>query len=114
MGDRYQISDETKQILYRDANSLYGWAMSQMLPYHGIEMWHGHPDLYMDQLEDTLNFEDDSDIDYFIAVDLKNPDNAKEKIKKFPFAPEKTCVIKMILLSLSKKLNLIIIHEIKN
>ena len=29
MGDRHVQSDENKQILYIDANNLYGWAMSQ-------------------------------------------------------------------------------------
>ena len=32
MGDRHVQSDENKQILYIDANNLYGWAMSQYLP----------------------------------------------------------------------------------
>ena len=31
-GDRHVQSDENKQILYIDANNLYGWAMSQYLP----------------------------------------------------------------------------------
>ena len=31
MGDRYIQSDVNKQILYNDANNLYGWAMSQCL-----------------------------------------------------------------------------------
>ena len=38
-------------------------------------------------LEDIKNTPDDSDIGYFIEVDLKYPDNIKEKTKKFPFAP---------------------------
>ena len=37
-------------------------------------------------LKDTLNTPDDSDIGYFIEVDLKYPDNIK-KTKHFPFAP---------------------------
>ena len=32
-GDRYVKSDENKKILYKDPNSLYGWAMSENLPY---------------------------------------------------------------------------------
>ena len=28
MGDRYVQSDEKKKILYKDANNLFGWAMS--------------------------------------------------------------------------------------
>ena len=49
-------------------------------------MWHGHPDLYMNKLEETLNTPNDSDIGYFVEVDLKYPDNKKRK--NFPFAPE--------------------------
>ena len=29
MGDRYKKSVENKNIIYTDANNLYGWAMSQ-------------------------------------------------------------------------------------
>ena len=32
MGDRHVVSDVNKQILYIDANNVYGWAMSQYLP----------------------------------------------------------------------------------
>ena len=34
-----------------DATNLYGHSMIQPLPYDEIEMWHGHPDLYMNWLE---------------------------------------------------------------
>ena len=40
------------------------------------------------KLEEILNTPDDSDIVYFIEVDLNYPDNIKEKTKQFPFAPE--------------------------
>ena len=33
MGDRYVKSDESKKILYVDANNLYGHSMSEPLPY---------------------------------------------------------------------------------
>ena len=49
MGDRFVKSDENKKILYRDATNLYGHSMSQMLPFVEIEMWHGHPDLYLNK-----------------------------------------------------------------
>ena len=51
-------------------------------------MWHGHPDLYMNKLEEILITPDDSEIGYFIEVHLKYPDNIKEKTKHFPFCPE--------------------------
>ena len=88
MGDRYVISAENKKILYMDATNLYGHSMSQFLPYDGIEMWHGYPDKYWNWLEEILNTPDDSDIGYFVEVDLKYPDNIKEKTEHFPFCPE--------------------------
>ena len=58
MGDRYVRSDEIKKILYIDANNLYGWVMTQYLPYEDIEF---------DEnvlLENILKTPDDSDIGY--------------------------------------------------
>ena len=88
MGDRYVTSNENKKILYIDANNIYGHSMSQPLPYDEIQMWHGDPELYMNWLEEILNTSDDSDIGYFVEVDLRYPDNLKEKTKNFPFCPE--------------------------
>ena len=42
----------------------------------------------MNELEKTLNTPDDSDIGYFIDVDLIYPDEIKEKSDNFPFCPE--------------------------
>ena len=88
MGDRYVKSDEKKKLIYKDATNLYGHSMSQMLPYDDFEMWHGPPDLYTNWLEEMLKTPDDSDIGYFSEVDLKYPDEIKEKTKNFPFCPE--------------------------
>ena len=62
--------------------------MSQMLPYDEIEIWHCHPDRYMNWLEEILNTPDDKDFGNFIEVGLKHPDNIKEKTTSFPFCPE--------------------------
>ena len=88
MGDRYVKSDENKKILYVDANNLYGHSMGQRLPYDEIKMWHGHPDLYINWSEEIFSTPDDSEIGYFIEVNLRYPDNIKEKTKNFPFCPE--------------------------
>ena len=82
MGDRYVKSDDNKKILYIDANNLYGLAMSQYLPYDDIKFDNKV------KLDDILNTSDDSEIGYFVEVDLKYPDNIKEKTKYFPFCPE--------------------------
>ena len=88
MGDRYVKSDGNKKKLYMDATNLYGHSMPQILPYDEIEMWHGHPDNYWNWLEEVLTTSDNSDIGYFLEVDLKYPDKMKEKTKNLPFCPE--------------------------
>ena len=88
MGDRYVKSDDNKKIIYMDATNLYGYSMSQLLPFDENDMWHRHPDLYMNKLEEIINAPDDSDKGYFIEVDLKYPDDIEEKTTNFPFAPE--------------------------
>ena len=68
--------------MYIDANNLYGWAMSEYLPYDEI---------YFDKnvkLEAVLNIPDDREIGYFIVVDLKFPDNRKYYTKILPYTPE--------------------------
>ena len=80
MGDRYVESDESKKILYIDANYLYGHAMSQTLTYDEIK-FDGNV-----KLEGLLKTPDDSDIGYFDDIDLKNPDEIEEKTKCFPFS----------------------------
>ena len=62
--------------------------------YDEIEMWHGHLDLYMNKIEAILNTADDSDIGYFVEVDLKYHDNIKKKTKNFQFDPEKEVIPK--------------------
>ena len=81
MGDRYVKSDDNKKIIYIDANNLYGHSMSEPLPYDEIKFDNNI------ELEDILNTPDDSDIGYFIEVDLKYPDNIKQKTKNLPLAP---------------------------
>ena len=81
MGERYVRSDENKKILYVDSNNLYGHSMSQPLPFDEIKFDNNVT------LEDILLTPDDSDIGYFIEVDLIYPNNIKEKTKNFPFAP---------------------------
>ena len=77
-----------KKILLIDATNLYGHSISQPFLYDEIEMWHRHPDLHMNKLEESLITPDYSDIGYFVEVHLTYSDNIKEKAKNFPFRPE--------------------------
>ena len=75
MGDRYVESIDTENILYIDANNLFGHSMSQPLPFDEIKIGKNN------KLEDLLNTPDNSDIGNFVEVDLKYPENIKEKTK---------------------------------
>ena len=41
----------------------------------------------MNKLEEVSNTLGGSDIGYFVGVDLRYPDNIKEKTENFPFCP---------------------------
>ena len=96
MGDRHVQSDENKQILYIDANNLYGWAMSQYLPTGEFEILRLNPCNYTDNynleqlVEDLLQIPDDNEYGFFIECDLQYPAEIKEKTKTFPFCPYQT------------------------
>ena len=87
MGDRYVKSDKNKKILYGDANNLYGFAMSQTLPYDDIKF-----ETENVCLEEILNTPDYNDKGYFLEVDLEYPHNIRQKTKFFPFCPENKTV----------------------
>ena len=92
MGSRYVISDEDKKIFCVDANILNGWAMSEFLPYDEVKFDRNV------KLKNLLNTPDVSDTGFFIEVDLKYPDNIKEKTKHFPFAPEKKLIMMILVI----------------
>ena len=54
--------------------------MSQSVPFDEIEMWNGHPDQYMSELEEILKTPDDSDTGFFLEVDLRYPDIKKKEL----------------------------------
>ena len=82
MVDSYVLSHNTKNIVYVDADNLYGQFLSQLLPYDEMK-FDGNI-----ILEAILNTPDDSGTDYCVEVDLKQQDETKEKTKNFPFCPE--------------------------
>ena len=93
MGDRHVQSDENKQILYIDANNLYGWAMSQYLPtgdFKKIKLCCEYDSVLMNEIKDIFNTPDDNEFGYFIECNLEYPAETKEKTKNFPFCPYQT------------------------
>ena len=83
----YDEEIESPYLTYLDANSLYGWAMSQKLPVNGF-MWHN--DYLSDFSEDFIkNYNEDSDEGYFLEVGIEYPKELWSSHKDSPFFPER-------------------------
>ena len=67
-------------------NNLYGWAMSEYLPYGEFE-WLENIDEF-----DINSISEKSDTGYFLEVDLEYPDELHELHNDYPLAPEKLAV----------------------
>ena len=73
-------------IAYLDKNNLYGWSMSEYLPYREFK-WLKN----VDEL-DVMSINKKSDVGYFLKVDLKYPDELHDLHNDYPLAPEKLAV----------------------
>ena len=67
--------------------------MTEYLPYDEIKFIGGASVSQSDRdknvsIEDILNTPDDSDIGYFVEIDIKDSDNIKDKTRNFFFCPE--------------------------
>ena len=67
-------------MTYQDVNSLYSWAISQMLPLKGFKWTSSEIDI--------LNVPEDSELGYIIEVDLEYPKELHDKHNLYPLAPE--------------------------
>ena len=91
MGDRFVESNENKQILYIDANNLYGWAMSQYLPTGTLEKLYFPQQYELEQIVEDLRFiPDNNPYGFFIECDLEYPAEIREKTENFPLCPYQT------------------------
>ena len=73
-------------ITYLDMNNLYGWTMSEYLPYGGSKQLKNIDNF------DIMSISDRSPIGYILEVDLEYPDELHELHNDFPLAPEKLIV----------------------
>ena len=73
-------------LMYLDANNLYGWAMSQKLPVNGfkwVEKLSRFNEIFI------KNYNENSDIGYFLEVDIDYPEKLFNLHKDLPFLPER-------------------------
>ena len=82
----YDKNIESSYLTYLDANNLYGWAMSQKLPVNGF-MWYKY---LSDFSEDFIkNYDENSDVGYFLEVDVEYPKKLFASHNELPFLPER-------------------------
>ena len=80
----YNPNEESKHIIYLDANNLYGEAMSHKLPISGFK-WLPVEQMTYDKIMSYV----DNDIGYVLEVDLKYPEHLHDKHNDYPLAPER-------------------------
>ena len=85
LGLEYNPTEEEKHLLYWDANNLYGWAMSQHLPYGGFR-WMKEPEF---SAINWMVLKSKSPTGYFVECDLDYPEELHDAHNDYPLAPER-------------------------
>ena len=80
----YNQNKPSSYIQYRDANSLYGWAVTQKLPTHGFKWVDNGKNEVINLLEKR-----DTNKGYIFEVDLEYPKKLWKSHNDYPLAPEK-------------------------
>ena len=84
----YNINTESSYLEYLDANSLYGWAMSQKLPVDGFK-WIEEDNLSKLDEKFIKNYNENSDKGYILEADVEYPKNLHKLHNDLPFLPER-------------------------
>ena len=85
LGTLYDPEQPVSHIMYWDANNLYGWAMSQHLPFDEFH-WMDEAD-YKDM--EWRNVPDDGPFGFIVECDLDYPSSVHRAHNDYPLAPEK-------------------------
>lgn len=88
MGDLFKPEEPSSYILYLDANNLYGWAMSEPLPFDEF-VW-----ISAEECEsiDWRMQTDDQEYGFFVECDFHYPDELHDAHNDYPLAPERLLV----------------------
>ena len=78
--DTYDASLPNLNLIYLDANNLYGWAMFQQLPTHGFRF------LPHDEIEALGEISDDTEDGYIFEVDLSYPHYLHNSHNDYPLS----------------------------
>ena len=81
----YDKSIESSYLMYLDANNLYGWAMSKKLPVNGFK-WENDLSKFNENFK--KNYNENSDVGYFLEVDIEHLKQLWSSHKDLPFLSE--------------------------
>ena len=84
--NNYDPKKQSTFASYVDMNNLYGWTMSEYLPYEGCKCLKN-----VDEF-DVMSVSEKSLIGFFLEVDLEYPDELHELHNNYPLAPEELFV----------------------
>lgn len=73
-----------KLLYFISGNNLYGWAMSQYMPYGGFRWFKGKPE---DALLDLDSLSDTSKVGRVYEVDIAYPHHLHDEHNEMPFLP---------------------------
>ncbi|XP_033254390.1 uncharacterized protein LOC117193772 [Drosophila miranda] len=84
LNNKFKPTEPINFLSYIDANNLYGWAMSQPLPFSNFKF------LSNDEISsfNVLSISASSDVGYILEVDMRYPDDIHNKHNSLPFCPE--------------------------
>ena len=82
---KYSKSNENTEIMYWDANNLYGWAMIQDLPYGSFNFLNNKE---VDKF-DLDSIAENSSIGYILEVDLEYCKELHDSHSDYPLCPKK-------------------------
>ena len=79
----YNKDEDDTFIMYSDANSLYGGAMGEHLPYAYLNF----SEVNDSSLNLILNTSHVADIGYIVEIDLHVPEEMHDQLKRIPTSP---------------------------
>lgn len=80
----FDKDNESKYLMYLDANNLYGYSMMQQLPLNGFS-WAAAETFDVAKI---MNLSQESQIGYVFEVDLEYPQQLHDSHSDYPFCPE--------------------------
>ena len=82
----YDKNQESSYLEYLDANNLYGWAMCEKLPVNGFK-WVTKLNRFNEDF--IKNYNKNSNVGYFLDVDIEYPKNLYKMHSDLPFLPDR-------------------------